>query len=305
MEIYLPTFESQIVALVSAFRFIVFAILVAGLITAVVSQRLQSSELLGLLARATVIVAAIAYEDVWFPKVEQVFLTAGNYINPGFSDHPTSAPDQIRKSVAQNPNDSSWSWRKLSESLYQSLITAGATVFVYLGTLVTVPMLILQYILKWLLYLLTPFALAIMLIPQFRGLGVRFIQQLLAVLAWPVGFAITDLVALSLWKDFTASVNPSAGVIEATVYAPVLVMMGAILGTIMIIIGMVSTPIVMQMLFAQGHAFSGGSVSVVSMTRHSASLLSAENASRKSGSRPTAAPTVPSIPPPAATRPTI
>ena len=285
MEIFLPTLESKIIALVSAFRFIVFAIMVAGLIAGVVTHRFQHLNLLSLIARATLIVAAIAYQDTWFPKVEQLFVSVGNYINPGFSDHPTAGADTIRQSTAQNPDGQGWSWRKLSESMYQSLISAMAVVFVYLGTLISVPLLILQYILKWLLYLITPFALAILLVPSLTGIGVRFFQQLLAILAWPVGFALTDLVALAIWKDFMAAVNPASAATEILVYAPLLTLMGSIMATIMIIIGMISTPVVMQMLFAQGHAFSGASVSPVSIVRNSANFLAAHSHSRSSSPR--------------------
>ena len=41
MEIYLPTLESKIVALVGTFRFIVFAIMVVGLIAYASSERSQ------------------------------------------------------------------------------------------------------------------------------------------------------------------------------------------------------------------------------------------------------------------------
>lgn len=307
MEIYLPTLESKIIALVSAFRFLVFAIMVAGLIAGVVTHRFQHLNLLSLIARATLIVGAIAYQDTWFPKVEQVFVSVADYINPGFSAHPTAGADKIRQSTAQNPDGNDWSWRKLSESVYQSFVSALATVFVYLGTLVSVPMLILQYILKWLLYLITPFALAILLVPNLSGIGVRFFQQLLAILAWPIGFALTDLVALAIWKDFMAAVNPSSTGTEIIVYAPLLTLMGAIMATIMIIIGTISTPVVMQMLFAQGHAFSGASVSSVGMVRNSANFVAAHHRSQGStprGSQTSLALVNPS-PSPVAERPSI
>src|ERR1017187_5221988 len=104
MEIYLPTLESKMVALVAAFRFIVYTIMVAGLIFAMASQRTQSG--VGLfvpLVKAIVIIAAIAYMDQWFPKVEQGFMDIANYIDPGYKDNPTSSADTIRESTTNNP----------------------------------------------------------------------------------------------------------------------------------------------------------------------------------------------------------
>lgn len=262
------------IALVAAFRFIVYAVMVAGLIFAMASQRSQTGVSLFVpLVKAIVIIAAIAYMDQWFPKVEQVFLAVAEAVAPGYNEHPTAASDTIRDSTADNPEGQSWSWRHLNESIYQAVSRALANVFIYIGTLITVPMLILQYVLRWLLYLLTPFALAVFMLPGFAGIGVRFLQQLLAIFAWPIGFALTNLVALAVWTDFRGAVGANPSSVGDALYSPLLTFMGGILATIMIVVGMISTPIVMQMLFAQGHAFTGASANPGHMVRGGASMI--------------------------------
>lgn len=307
MEIFLPSIESKITGLVLALRFIVFAIMVVGLIVSVGSGRLQGEGLARLLAKAVLIVAALAYQDAWFPKVEEVFIAVANAINPGYSDHPTAASDTIRESTAANPEKKEWSWRQINESIHQAITHALAQIFIYLGTLITVPMLILQYVLRWLLYLLTPFALGILMVPGLSGITVRFFQQLLAIMAWPVGFALTNLVALALWTDFRAAVNPVPTSGSDVAYAPLLTFMGGLIATLMIVIGTISTPLVMQMLFAQGHAFTGQSVNPAHAVEKSAHLFSASTAKNPGSRTPSpAAPQSPPTPPPAvAPRPTI
>ncbi len=88
-----------------------------------------------------------------------------------------------------------------------------------------------------------------------------------------MGFAITNLVALAVWQDFRNAVGANPQTVSDALYSPLLTFMGGILATIMIIVGMVSTPIVMQMLFAQGHAFTGSSGNPISIIRGSASVL--------------------------------
>jgi hypothetical protein len=273
MEIYLPTLESKMMAIVVAFRFVVFAIMVAGLIGYASTGRAQGAALFGPLFRAIIIVTAIAFQDTWFPQTENAFLTVADYVDPGYTANPTSSAETIRASTTTNPQGQSWSWRKLNQSIYQAVTNALANVFIYIGTLITVPMLILQYILRWLLYMLTPFALAMFMVPGFSGIAIRFFQQLLAILAWPIGFAITNLVALAVWQDFRNAVGANPQTVGDVLYSPLLTFMGGILATIMIIVGMVSTPIVMQMLFAQGHAFTGSSGNPISMIRGSAGVL--------------------------------
>jgi hypothetical protein len=259
MDIFLPTLEGKMVALVGALRFIVFTIMVAGLIAHFSRERVQGSAALVVLFKAAVVVAVIAFQSTWFPQVEKLFLSVADYIDPGYNEHPTAAADTIRESTTTNPEGQEWSWRRLNESIYQAMSNAMANIFIYVGTLITVPMLILQYVLRWILYLLTPFMLALFIVPGFGGIAVRFLQQLLAILAWPVGFAITNLVALAVWHDFRNAVGANPATVGEVMYSPLLTFMGGILATIMIIVGMVSTPLVMQALFAQGQGFTGQS----------------------------------------------
>lgn len=265
MEIFLPTLESKMVALVGAFRFIVFAIMVVGLIAHAAGERTGSTGLFTTLAKAIVIVAAVAFMDTWFPKVEQFFLAVAEYVDPGYNENPTSASQTIRESTTDNPEGQTWSWRHMNESIYQAVSRALANVFVYVGTLIAVPMHILQYVLRWLLYLLTPFMLALFMVPGLGGIAVRFFQQVLAIMAWPVGFALTNLVALAVWMDFRNAVGANPATVDEVVYSPLLIFMGGILATIMIIVGMLATPVVMQSLFAQGQAFTGQSGNIAHM----------------------------------------
>lgn len=278
------------IGLVAAFRIIVFALMVAGLIWHASMSNPTGTALIRTLAKALVIVAALATMDRWFPKTEQIMLSVAEYVNPGYTEAPDSAASTIRESTTTDPEGSEWSWRNLNESIYQAVSNALANIFIYIGTLITVPMLILQYVLRWLLYLLTPFALAIFLVPGFTSIGVRFIQQLLAIFAWPIGFALTNLVALAVWTDFRGAVGANPETVGDALYSPFLTMMGGILATIMIIIGMISTPLVMQMLFAQGSAFTGSSVSPIGMVRNSTGLVSGVASRITSGRVATAGP---------------
>jgi hypothetical protein len=257
MEIYLPTLEAKIVALVGTFRFIAFAIMVIGLVAYAASPRTGNTGLFVAIAKSVVIIAAIAYMPLWFPKVEQTFLAIAEYIDPGYNEHPTAASDTVRESTTTNPEHHDWSWRRINESIYQAVTHAIANILIYVGTLITVPMLILQYVLRWLLYLL--FMLALFLVPGFAGIAVRFFQQVLAILAWPVGFALTNLVSLAIWNDFRAAVGPNPSSVSDALYSPLLDVIGGLVAAIMLVVGMISTPVVMQMLFAQGHAFTGAS----------------------------------------------
>jgi hypothetical protein len=302
MDIYLPTLEGKMLALVAAFRIVVFAIMVVGLVLYMANGQPTGAGTVRTLAKALVIVAAIGMMDRWFPRTEEIFLSVAEYINPGYNENPTASADTIRESTTTNPEEQEWSWRRLNESIYQAVSNAIANIFIYIGTLITVPMLILQYILRWLLYLIAPFALALFMVPGMSDIGVRFFQQLLAIFAWPVGFALTNLVALAIWTDFRNAVGANPTSAGDVLYSPLLDMMGGILATLMIVIGMISTPVVMQRLFAQGQAFTGASGNPATIAREAAGLMpltSRMSGGRYAPSAMAAAPTppVPPLPP--------
>ena len=76
-----------------------------------------------------------------------------------------------------------------------------------------------------------------------------------------------------MWKDFRAAVGANPQNVADALYSPLLTLMGGILATIMIFVGMISTPVVMQMLFAQGHAFTGTSANPAHIVRGGASMI--------------------------------
>lgn len=304
MEVFFPSLQSNITALVGTLSYIVFAIMVIGLIVYAASPRTSEMSLLVPIAKAVLIVVAISTMSQWFPMLDTSFLQVADAVDPGYTTSPTAAAESIRSSTDANPSGQSWSWRHLNESIYRAVTDAISHVLVYVGTLITVPMLILQYVLRWLLYLITPFALALILVPGFSGMSVRFFQQVLAIHAWPVGFAMTNMMALSVWQDFRNAVGANPQSVTDALYSPLLTLTGALIGTIMIVVGMISTPIVMQALFAQGHAFTGASGNPANMFRTATSAIYGYRMLRGGAIRPppaalAASPKPPPTPPPA------
>ena len=87
-------------------------------------------------------------------------------------------------------------------------------------------------------------------------MAIRYVQQTLAILAWPIGFAVVDLVGYSLLTSGTSVVSAgalAAGV--ATGFTPAKLVIGGIVA-VWLILGSLVTPIVMQMLFCSGTPMS-------------------------------------------------
>ena len=164
---------------------------------------------------------------------------------------------RLRETVSGSSTE--FSLRRIGETVYQAFLYGAAKLMVLIGSLLQLPFLVLQFVLKLLCYLFLPIALALYMIPSQAQLATRYVQQTLAVLAWPVGFAVTELVAyhlLTAYADNLATAyDLTPGQIDAASFASLL---GGLLAALWIIIGTVATPFLMQGLLCSGSPISGG-----------------------------------------------
>ncbi len=257
MENFAPGLKTAILGLTDSLRFIVFFIAVVGLMLQVQRARSDFEDLVRPVVRCVLVIGVIAGLPYWFGFTEKVFLNVAEAVNAGYTQHPMQAATLLRDSVAENPNE--FSLRRLGESMYRASLWAAAKLVVLIASLLQLPFLLLQYILKLLCYLFLPVALGLMLVPSLSSLGTRYLQQTLAVLAWPVGFAVTELVAYHLLtayqQNLAAAYGIGPGQIDAASFASLL---GGLLAALWLILGTLGTPFLMQALICSGQPMSAG-----------------------------------------------
>ena len=260
MENFAPGLRDAILGLTDALRFIVFFVAVVGLMLQVQRARADMESLVRPVVRCVLVVGVIATLPHWFGFTEKIFLNVADVVNERYTEHPMQAATLLRDSVAENPGE--FSLRRVGESLYRATLWAAAKLVVLVASLLQLPFLLLQYLLKLLCYLFLPIALGLMLVPSLTSLGVRYVQQTLAVLAWPVGFAVTELVAYHLLTAYQQNLATAYGIapgeIDAASFASLL---GGLLAALWLILGTLGTPFLMQALICSGTPLSGGGAS--------------------------------------------
>jgi len=260
MENFAPGLREAILGLTDALRFIVFFVAVVGLMLQVQRARADMESLVRPVVRCVLVVGVIATLPHWFGFTEKIFLNVADVVNERYTEHPMQAATLLRDSVAENPGE--FSLRRVGESLYRATLWAAAKLVVLVASLLQLPFLVLQYLLKLLCYLFLPIALGLMLVPSLTSLGVRYVQQTLAVLAWPVGFAVTELVAYHLLTAYQQNLATAYGIapgeIDAASFASLL---GGLLAALWLILGTLGTPFLMQALICSGTPLSGGGAS--------------------------------------------
>jgi len=257
MENFAPGLRDAIIGLTDALRFVVFFVAVVGLMLQVQRARADMESLIRPVVRSVLLIGLIATLPHWFGFTERIFLNLADAVNERYTEHPMQAATLLRDSVAENPNE--FSLRRVGESLYRATLWAAAKLVVLIASLLQLPFLLLQYLLKLLCYLFLPVALALMLVPSLASLGTRYVQQTLAVLSWPVGFAVTELVAYHLLTAYQQNLATAYGLapgeIDAASFASLL---GGLLAALWLILGTIGTPFLMQALICSGSPLSGG-----------------------------------------------
>lgn len=257
MENLAPGLKDAILNLTDTLRVVLFFICVAGLMLQVQRARGEMESLTVPIVRAVVIVGLIGTLPHWFGFTEKIFLSLADVVNENYTQHPMQSAALLRDSVAENQSE--FSLRRIGESLYRASLWAAGKLLVLVASLLQLPFLLLQYLLKLLCYLFLPVALALMMVPSLGSLGSRYVQQTLAVLAWPVGFAVTELVAYHLLTAYQTNLAAAYGIVPGEINAASFAsLLGALLAALWLLLGTLGTPFLMQMLFCSGSPLSGG-----------------------------------------------
>jgi hypothetical protein len=258
-----PNLQPMVEDLSQQLRFICYFILTA----AIVVRTGRGSASIGQLARPIVtniiLCGIIATLPMWFNLIRDEFWNIAVSIRKEF----TGSVDGTGAALMQliQPPDNGIDWLDVGSSLMKAVQYALGWLIVWIGGLIQLPMMIVQFVMECLCYLFLPIALSLFAFESTKGLAIRYIQQTLAILAWPIGFAVVDLVGYSLLTSSTSVV--SAGALAAglaTGFTPAKLVIGGIVA-VWLILGSLVTPIVMQMLFCSGTPMSSAVGAAIQM----------------------------------------
>jgi len=305
-----PNLQPMVEDLNNQFRFICFFILTASIVVRTGRGSISVSQLVRPIVTNILICGLIATLPVWFNLIRDSFWSIAVAIRKEF----TGSVDGTGTALMQliQPPDTGLNWLDVGNSLMKAVQYALGWLIVWIGGMVQLPMMIVQYVMECLCYLFLPIALSLFAFESTKGLALRYIQQTLSILAWPIGFAVVDLVGYALLTSVTSAVSAGAlAVGAATKFTPASLVIGGIVA-IWLILGSLVTPVVMQMLFCSGTPMSSsvGQAIQMGLAFAGASKLlpsgGSEGGSTPASSATSAATSTsgpPSSPPPPATPP--
>ncbi len=249
-----PNLQPMVEDLSQQLRFICYFILTAAIVVRTGQGRLSMGQLVRPIITNIILCGIIATLPFWFNLIRDEFWNIAVSIRKEF----TGSVDGTGAALLQliQPPDTGIDWLDVGNSVMKAVQYALGWLIVWIGGLIQLPMMIAQFVMECLCYLLLPIAISLFAFESTKGLAIRYVQQTLAILAWPIGFAVVDLVGYSLLTSSTSVV--SAGALAAgltTGFTPAKLVIGGLVA-VWLILGSLVTPVVMQMLFCSGTPMS-------------------------------------------------
>ena len=278
--ISLKNLENAILELQGALMFVAYFILVSGLIVRIMRISDRGGDLVSMTKAVFTgffLVSLIATARYWFDGLDAGFNSAAEVINKDFGSEPFAVTEALIATIDEDPEAEGWGVEKIVNSLYLSIVYGISKIGITLAALFQVPFYILQYVLKWMGFLFLPIGLSLFIFPSLGNIGVKLIANLLAVLAWPIGFAITNLAAMGFINDFATASTFTGNDTGATLYMMSFgsLIMGLI-ASLILVVGTLATPAIMFVIFTSGAGLQGltGAVTgAVAFTAHMGSQL--------------------------------
>jgi hypothetical protein len=249
-----PNLQPMVEDLSQQLRFICYFVLTAAIVVRTGRGSTSIGQLVRPIVTNIILCGIIATLSMWFNLIRDEFWNIAVSIRTEF----TGSVDGTGAALMQliQPPDTGIDWLDVGNSLMKAVQYALGWLIVWIGGLIQLPMMIVQFVMECLCYLFLPIAISLFAFESTKGLAIRYVQQTLAILAWPIGFAVVDLVGYSLLTSGTSVV--SAGALAAglaTGFTPAKLVIGGIVA-VWLILGSLVTPIVMQMLFCSGTPMS-------------------------------------------------
>ena len=249
-----PTLQPMVEDLSQQLRFICYFILTAAIVVRTGRGSTSIGQLVRPIVTNIIICGIIATLPMWFNLIRDEFWNIAVSIRKEF----TGSVDGTGTALMQliQPPDNGIDWLDVGNSIMKAVQYALGWLIVWIGGIIQLPMMIVQYVMECLCYLFLPIAICLFAFESTKGLAIRYVQQTLSILAWPIGFAVVDLVGYTMLTNLGSSVSAGALISGlATGFTPVKLVIGGIVA-IWLILGSLVTPIVMQMLFCSGTPMS-------------------------------------------------
>lgn len=255
-EILFPTFIRKCVELRTLLQPVAFVLFIVGTML-LASRRFSARALMSHLVRIVVLVALLGMLPQWGNTLQALLQDS---ILQGLGVDPRQVHDQYNALVvAKRDLGTGTAWWDLIGNLtgfsVEILISWLLWVVGLFASLLLYWAYILQKVILFVGYALSPIMIGLMAIPGLRSVGDRYLLNLTGVILWPLGWAISALITQGILDYMT---DPSVKFLEPTATGYQLqTLVGLAVLAFWVAFSTVASPLIIQRIFTTG-ALVGG-----------------------------------------------
>lgn len=249
-----PHFTERCVDLQRLLAPIAFLLLVGGLISATISGHRSSQSFVHTFGRMIVYIVLLTFLVTWGNTLTQI---VDNTVKNVLKVDPTQIQNQYNAALElqkSGQEQKSW-WEKVTDfsaSIFESLISACLWLLGWFASAIVFYAYIIQKVILYIGYALAPIFIGFLAFGTLRGVGTRYLLNLIGVMVWPLGWGVAGLVTEGLIDFMTdQSFLHDSSVVGGVGYTLQNLIGLGLLG-IWIIFSTIAAPVIIQRSLVEG-----------------------------------------------------
>ncbi len=179
---------------------VAYLLLVAGMISSTITGQRSAGAYMRTFGRTIVYIMLLTYLVTWGNQVSQIVNTTTTEV---IQVDPTTVFDNYKAAlIAKNSTGTQTSWSDklfhMGATLFESIVSGLLWLFGLLASGILFYAYIVQKMILYLGYSLSPIFIGFMAIRSLSQIGHRYILGLVGIMAWPLGWAVAAIVTQGL-----------------------------------------------------------------------------------------------------------
>jgi hypothetical protein len=250
-----PNFLSQCAQLKSTLMPVAYLLLVAGMISSTITGQRSAGAYMRTFGRTVVYIMLLTYLVTWGNQLTQIVNTTTTEV---IQADPAKVFDEYNAALAakkSTSNQTSWSDKlfHMGATLFEAIVSGFLWLFGLLASAILFYAYIVQKMILYLGYSLSPIFIGFMAIRSLNNIGHRYILGLVGVMAWPLGWAVAAIVSQGLLTFMTDQSFMQSSTVSGTLGYGFQNFIGVGLLGLWLIFSTIAAPLIIQKSLTEGY----------------------------------------------------
>ena len=250
-----PNFLSECSQLKTVLMPVAYVLLVAGIVSSTISGHRSPGAYIRTFGRTAVFVLLLTYIVTWGNQISQIVSDTDTQViqaDPGKVFDQYNAALVARKSTA---TQKSWSDKlfHMGATLFEAIVSGFLWLFGLLASAIMFYAYIVQKMILYLGYSLSPIFIGFMAVRSLSSVGQRYIVGLVGVMAWPLGWAVASIVTQGLLTFMTDQSFMQSSTLSGTANYGLQNFIGLGLLGVWLIFSTIAAPLAIQKALTDGY----------------------------------------------------